>query len=70
VPIYLEENLFLEIREVMNSISQIYCKTKQIFEWFLDKNTNIWQTVNAFNNYFSDFEAFLTALLKALLKGN
>jgi hypothetical protein len=25
---------------------------------------NIWQTVNAFKNYFSDFEAFLIALLK------
>jgi hypothetical protein len=21
-----------------------------LIEWFLDKNTNIWQTVNAFNN--------------------
>jgi hypothetical protein len=36
---------------------------KPIIEWFLDKNMNIWQTVNAFNNYFSDFEAFLIVLI-------
>jgi hypothetical protein len=34
-----------------------------IIEWFLDKSTHIWQRVNALNNYFSDFDAFLIALL-------
>jgi hypothetical protein len=54
------------IQEIVESLKKVqtHWMHKRIFEWLLDKNTNIWHTVNAFNNYFSDFEAFLIALLK------